>query len=183
MSVPAKANRNNQPDLDWSQVQETVLLLNLAVAHLKGSMSDGEESVSHLAESLTYVMGKLRTIESAAQDLEESPIRSTILGNWTEVNQKVQSIIIAFQFYDKMSQRLGHLSFSLGALAELVGDRDRLYCPYEWSGLQDLVKSKYTTESDKKMLEAIVSGATVEEALELAKTFEKNNTSDDIELF
>ncbi len=182
MSSKANTQSNAQPDLDWSQVKETVLLLNLAVAQLKNSMSEGDESVGSLAQSLTFVMGKMRVIESAAQDLDDCPIKQTILGNWTEVNAKVQSIIVAFQFYDKLTQRLGHLSYSLAGLGELVGDRDRLYSPYEWHGLQDLIKSKYTLDSDKKMLDAIVNGSTVEEALELAKD-DANDKKDEIELF
>ena len=94
----------------------------------------------------------------------------------------MQTIIVAFQFYDKMSQRLGHLRYSLASLGQLIDDRDRLFNPYEWRGLQDLIKSRFTLEEDRRMMDAILNGASVEEALALAKTKSEGN-EDEIELF
>ena len=46
-----KSSASN-PDLDWSQVRETVSLLRLAAAQVDFSMRDGEKSVNALTDSL-----------------------------------------------------------------------------------------------------------------------------------
>ena len=41
--------------LDWSHIRETVRFLNLAVAHIEDSMSEGDESVEALTDSFTTI--------------------------------------------------------------------------------------------------------------------------------
>ena len=87
-----------------------------------------------------------------------------------------------FQFYDQLSQRLLHVCRSLGELADLIGDSSRLYQPNEWNNLQESIKSKYVIARDKAMFDAILNGATVEEALQISKE-QDGDDDDNIELF
>jgi hypothetical protein len=173
----------DKPDLDWSQIRETVLLLHAATAQIQSSMTEGEESVMALTESFTSLVGKATTIGEAAKSLEESPEKETIMANYEDVIQQVQSAIVAFQFHDRMTQRLEHVSHSLGSLAELIGESNRLYNPYEWRGLQQSIQSRYTNESDRALFEAILNGASVEDALKKSLEKTKALPEDDIELF
>lgn len=91
--------------------------------------------------------------------------------------------IIAFQFYDKLTQRLAHVSNSLRALSELVNDREQLYNPYAWRGMQEKIKSKYTIESERVMFDELLKGATIEEALERCKVMQTESAKEVIELF
>lgn len=172
------------PDLDWSQVKETVLMLNLAVAQLEKTMSEGHESVDTLTETFASLIGGIKAIGMAAENLPETPEKETIQANVVPATEKINAAIVAFQFYDKLSQRLAHVSNSLGALGKLIETPTRLYNPYEWHGLQAMIKSKYTIEHDRLMFDAILNGASVEEALALAEgTAEKEKPEGDIELF
>ncbi|WP_298039324.1 hypothetical protein [uncultured Desulfuromonas sp.] len=173
-----------KPDLDWSQVRETVLMLNLAVAQIEKAMKEGDESVDHLADTFTSLAGSIQAIDSAAENLQDTDEKRAILANVQPLAKQVNKAIIAFQFYDRLTQRLSHASNSLGALGTLVGDPVRLYSPYEWHGLQAMIQSKYTIDGDRKMFEAIHSGATVEDALALADLHpQKSAQEGDIELF
>ncbi len=172
------------PDLDWSQVRETVLMLNVAVAQIENSLVNGDESVNTLANSFTSMVANAQMIGMAAEKLPESLEKHTVVHNCTEVAEKMRAAIVAFQFYDKLTQRLTHLSNSLDVLGELVQKPEQLYSPYAWRGMQEKIKSKYTVESDKAMFEAILKGCSVQEALSIAQHHEKNSTSDeDVELF
>ncbi len=175
----------DKPDLDWSQVRETVMMLNLAIAQISGTLGDGEESVASLADSFTSMAGNVQTAHLAAEQLPDSTEKNTIINNCESVTNEMQQAIIAFQFYDKLSQRLMHVSKSLDVLGNLVSDPLKLYNPYEWKGLQEKIKSKYTVESERLMFEFILNGHSVEEALELAKQSktEANSDDDDVELF
>lgn len=175
-TLPSKADH---PDLDWSQVRETVMLLHLAVAQIDRSMHDGDDSVQTLTDSFTTMAGKAQVINSAAGQFPAGRERDTVLENCQAIELSMGQAIVAFQFYDKLSQRLAHISNSLEDLAELVSNPARLYNPYEWHGLQRKIRSKYTNESDRHMFDAILAGATIEEALAKADPKPDN----EIELF
>ncbi len=171
------------PDLDWSQIRETVLLLHAATAQIQSSMTEGDESVNMLTESFTTLVGKVSIIGEAAEKLAEGPEKHAILSNYQDVLEQVQSAIIAFQFYDRMTQRMEHVSHSLGSLAELIKEPNRLFNPYEWKGLQKSIQSRYTNESDRALFEAILNGTSVEKAILIASEKTKKLSEDDIELF
>lgn len=171
-----------EPDLDWSQIQETVMMLNLAVAQIDRAMNEGGDSISTLTHSFTSMAGSASIIAEACSELPNSTEKTAILKNSQAVSAQMQSAIMAFQFYDKLSQRLNHVCNSLASLSRLIGDPDRLFSPYEWRGLQQKIRSKYPTEADKLMFDALLNGATVEEALNMTTT-ESPAETEDIELF
>lgn len=173
----------NKPDLDWSQIKETVLMLNLAVSRIEKAMKDGDDSVTTLADLFTSIMGNVGIIGRAADKLPDSHEKETIKTHFSRVSKKMNEAIVAFQFYDLLTQRLSHISRSLAALAALVSDAGRLYNPYEWFGLQDMIKSKYTMDIDRAMFEAVINGATVEEALKLSQSSQNTTPEDNVELF
>ena len=177
-------SKTNQPDLDWSQVRETVLMLNLAVARIEKAMKDGDDSVTRLAQMFTSIMGNVKVIGKAAQKMEESNEKDTVVTHFEDASKKMNEAIMAFQFYDMLLQRLTHVSNSLGSLVELIDAPARLYNPYEWYGLQEMIKSKYTLGEDLAMFEAIVNGSTVSEALQMKKKkTEKDMEAGEVELF
>jgi len=167
--------------MDWSHIRETVKMLNLSVARLEHAMLDGEDSVETLTDSFTSLAASISTMGTAASDLEDGPIKETILRNWKSVSTKVTESIIAFQFYDRLSQRLVHISKSLSEMTALVENDTRIGDPYEWKGLQEMIKSKYTLDSDLAMFDAILAGKTVSEILKDARGSYKDDN--DIELF
>ncbi len=179
--IPSDADN---PDLDWSQIRETVLMLNLALTQIERSMTEGDESVNALSKLFTSLIGKMQVISMASESLPESREKSAIMDNCGNVAQRVNEVIVAFQFYDKLAQRLSHVCISLSALAELISEPHRLYAPYEWKGLQEMIKSKYYIDSDRRMFDALQNGATVREAMEVAEYHKrKEDESDNVELF
>jgi hypothetical protein len=177
MEDVSKKSTAAKPDLNWSQVKETVLMLNVAVSHIERTMRDGDESINTLVETFTSLVGKAQTIKKAAGNLPETDEKSTILGNCKDISSKVNGAIVALQFYDKLSQRLSHISHSLGSMAELINNPEQLFNPYEWHGLQEMIKSKYTNETDRAMFDAILNGSSVEDAIKMTEK-QKGTASD-----
>ncbi|MEW5942348.1 MAG: hypothetical protein AB1710_00675 [Pseudomonadota bacterium] len=174
----------SNPDLDWSQVRETILMLGLAIGQIEMAMRDSDESVSVLTDSFTSMVAAVRTISEAAQRLPAGEdTRETIENNCAFVSTQMHDAIMAFQFYDRLVQRLDHACRSIDALAELIADARRLYSPSEWVGIQQKIRSKYSMESERIMFDAILDGATVAEALALSRQKLADNKPDDIELF
>jgi len=76
MSTPSTAAR---PDLDWSQIRETILMLNLAIAQMEMAMRDSGDSVGVLSEAFTSIYGKLSGMDEAVRRLPDSPERTDVL--------------------------------------------------------------------------------------------------------
>ena len=60
-----------RPDLDWSQLKETVLMLNLSVAQLEQSMNEGNASVATLSSSFTALPTNLGDIKASVSNINE----------------------------------------------------------------------------------------------------------------
>jgi hypothetical protein len=174
------------PDLDWSQVAETVRMLNLAVAQIAMAMHEGEDSVEALTGSFTGMVENVdriaATMVAPGADVSEA-VQSAVLGRCAAVQSGVQQGIVAFQFYDRLSQRLDHVRFALAALADLVADKSRLFNPAEWDGLQQHIRGRYSMQEEQDMFEALLAGASVDEALERVRQRLHQGDINDIELF
>lgn len=189
MSSSPTSSTANKPDLDWSQVRETINMLTLAVSQVECTMTDGEKSITELTQSFTYIANQLQNIadtksnESAEQQLDQ------IKENAADIHQKVVTATIAFQFYDRLTQRLDHVKRDLSWLSNLVSNPNQLYNPEAWKKLQSDIMSNYTMEEERLMFEHIMNGASVESALEIYnhhfndKQGDDDQTSDEVELF
>jgi len=177
-----KASTAEQPDLDWSQVRETIRMMNLAVAQIEMSMKEGEDSVGALTAAFTHMMDKVSLIEQQITQQQQSDSSADpILQQCDAISDDMQHAIIAFQFYDKLTQRLTHVSETLGSLADLVGDSSRLYNPQQWVELQAKIKSKYSMPVEHAMFDMVMQGKTIEEILATKPSSQTNQN--DIELF
>jgi septation ring formation regulator EzrA len=177
------------PDLDWSQVRETVLMLKLAAAQVDYSLNEGGNSINTLTDSFTAMAGSLGAIELAAKELKEkykveNDAQSFIQAQCGSVSVAMQHAIMAFQFYDKLSQRLDHVVESMSQLADLVGSPERIYSPTEWRGLQDNIRSRYTMSQERELFDAIMNGENPESVFERMHELASADEDDgDIELF
>jgi hypothetical protein len=169
-----------KPDLNWSQVVETVRMLNLAVAQIEMSMKEGEDSVDTLTGVFTNTANRVKQIEEIVAQSEHAG-SAEIMSHCNEITQQMQYAILAFQFYDKLTQRLSHVSDSLNNLGGLVSDNGRLFNPNEWVELQQYIREKYTMPAEHDMFEKVMQGMSVQEIIE--QTPAHKHDDDDIELF
>lgn len=186
-SIVHAPSNSRAPDLDWSQIRETVRMLHLAVAQIEMAMREGDDSINTLSSSFTTMIEKVNAISAASAMIDgQGEARTMIQENCATVTSGMYTSIVAFQFYDKLSQRLQHVAESLSALSGLVSDNQRLFNPGEWMGLQDHILSKYSMQEEVNMFNALLSGASIEEALQLyqvKQSDESGEHSNDIELF
>jgi hypothetical protein len=175
------SNAHN-PDLNWSQVRETVRMMNLAVAQIEMSMTEGDDSVDTLTNAFTTMAGRVQVIESLVKEKGGGEDQQ-VVEQCEAISAEMQHAIMAFQFYDKLTQRLSHVSHSLESLVDLVGDNSRLFNPVEWSLLQEKIKSRYTMPAEHNMFELMMSGMSIKDVLKQMKENEDKDKEDDIELF
>ena len=184
MSITSSST-STQPDLDWSQLKQTVLMLNLAVSQIDQSMHDGNQSVDTLASSFTELASTMASLNSDLEEMQDGELKQRMSLSSAKASNNVNAAIIAFQFYDKLSQRLNHVSNDLAALTDLISNAETLYSPPAWKVLQDKIREKYTMEEERAMFDQVLSGMSIEQALEEYKAAitAADNSDDDIELF
>lgn len=192
-TIPPDAPRGSlahAPDLDWSQVRETVLMVELAAGQVEAAMKDSNTSVEVLTDTFTSMARTLQAIDAALETLPDSVGNGLVKGEIRDgakaISDKVHQSIIAFQFYDKLVQRLAHVCHSLGDLSALVGDQGKLYNPQSWVELQGRIRSKYTMVEECAMFDAVIAGQSVQDALHqymASRMKEVQDSGGEIELF
>ena len=180
-----QASTADHPDLSWSQVHETVVMLELAAKQIESAMKDGSASVETLGNSFTELAESMRKICQGFENLPENGAGlQAAKDDLSAISQYASNLIakavVAFQFYDKLAQRLTHVSTSLGDLSALVSDKSRLFLPDEWVKLQEKIRAHYSTPEEMVMFDAVIHGMRVEEALE---KYHPATSTDNIELF
>ena len=165
---------------NWSHMSETITILNVAVARIEHAMVEGDDSFTSLSQSFVEMITSSEQITLEAKKLEDSPTKKNIEENCLNISQRVSSSIVAFQFYDKLSQRMALVSKTLNSLTDVLKDPSKTHEQEEWLNLQNTIRSKYTLDSDQKMFDDVLNGMPVEEALKIAV---EQTTEDDIEFF
>ncbi len=187
---------NDLHSLGWKELQDTILTLNLAVAQIEMSMKDGDHSVSTLIDSFTTLSGCVQVIDSASSEIPDRPtvetdcrtIRETVQTNVDLVAEKIAAAIVAFQFYDKLTQRLSHVSSSLSELTKIVSDQEQIASHEDWHTLREQLRKTYSMVDEASMFEAIMRGEDIESAIRIASSNkerpadEKDNTGE-VDLF
>ncbi|MGR6873773.1 hypothetical protein ACU6U9_15995 [Pseudomonas sp. HK3] len=192
-SISKHGSSVDKPDLDWSQIKETITMLALAVAQVESSMKDGEQSVGTLSASFTDMaeyVSQIRTLTDKVTPESLDRYKAVISETTNNLEHNVHNAVMAFQFYDRISQRLDHVCNSLDKLGSLISQKDSLYNPESWKNLQNEIKGSYTMEAERIMFEHILLGHSIEEALEIYRHhFDASDkgtdqqSGDEVELF
>lgn len=167
-------------DKNWNQVKETVLLINVAVARIEHAMLEGNDSFTDLSESFVEIVNAANQLSGENIDLANVDVKQNIKDNCQEITKRVESSIIAFQFYDRLSQRMALVSKTLNSLTEILADPEKPHIQEEWIKLQNMIRSKYTLDADQQIFDDVLNGMPIEQALQAAA---EKTTDNDIEFF
>lgn len=185
-------NEASQSSEELKHIRETINMLYLAVCQIEATMSDANGSVDTLTRSFTTLAEHTHDMSNKVQSVDEATelatIKSDISSTANEIQSNISQSIQAFQFYDRVCQRVDHVARSLEKVTHLLNDQNSLNNDDAWKTLQNTIKSSYTMEAERIMFEFIMRGGSVAEALEIYRHhFEKNQDSEDdddeIELF
>jgi hypothetical protein len=170
----------NKDGDSWCHLQETMTMLQLTSAQIRSSMLDGENSISELTDTLQSIAALADKVD-ALLDSDPEAARVLIATMKSNVNEGV----VACQFHDRVTQRLDHVTTSLGKIASIVTTPEQLEDFEQWRALQESMSNSYTMESERLMFEQIMMGRSVDEALELYRHHFSTNQddSDEVELF
>ena len=174
---------NDRKSDNWCFRSETARLLALNVAQIHTGLSEGDSSINTLSNSfqqLANFCDQIQQIENTSPEKQLENVKQIA----SSMSGQVNNAIVAFQFYDRLCQRLDHVQGNLHMLSDLITDERHIENVGGWQALRDKIKTSYTMETEHEMHEAVMKGATIEEALEIFKqALNEKSDEDDIELF
>lgn len=185
--VAHQALTGSSEDEKWTHVRETIRMLFLAIAQIEIALSESDSSVDDLTEAFTSMVERENeiagSIDQISTDATDQKLCQSIKENAAAVAARMQSAIVAFQFYDKLTQRLVHVGSSMEEMSSLLDDESRIEEVEEWRKLQASIKSKYSMREEHELFNAVISGADVRDAVRQYNAAHQDDSVDDIELF
>lgn len=177
-------NKPQSQDEKWCHRAETTNLLALSIAQIHMSLTEGDNSIDTLTESFQKLANFCIKVESLAKEDKAEQGNQEIIRLAESMSSQVNEAIVAFQFYDRLCQRLEHVTTSLNGLADLLKDDAHLTLPGGWLDLREQIRQQYTMQAEHQMFELIMQGHTPEEALiQHKQKLLESADNNDIELF
>ncbi len=175
-------------DLSYKEFQQQIAeLTRLAAAQIQVSMADADQSVNQLTDSFTEIVNQDRALRDLVQSLPEdpeiAPIKHAIASQSNAIGSNVRNSIIAFQFFDRLCQRLDH---SIQCLRELstIEETNFLQHMGEIERLKTVIYQSYTMEDERLLYDQILADNDFDQAVKTyLETKNSQSDDDDIELF
>jgi len=135
-------------------------LTRLAAAQIRVAVTESGESVDDLSIAFTDIVSHDKLIREKIQLLPDEPaiteIKAQISALSDEIRINVQHAIIAFQFYDRLCQRLDHTSESLRNLSE-IEDNTLKSSVDEVHLLREQVYNHFTMKEERQLFDAVLA--------------------------
>jgi TolA-binding protein len=165
----------------------------LAVCQIEATVADSNSSVDTLTHSFTTLANHTSDVSAQIQHLtrpeELENFKADISRTAAQMKSNINASVSAFQFYDRVCQRLDHVARSLEKVSTVIEEGHVRADPQAWRKIQLDIKNSYTMEAEHAMFESIMSGTSVKEALSVYRRYlaqhpKKSGAPDDeVELF
>ncbi len=168
-----------------SQIRETVTMFNVSVALIEHSMLGGDQNMREMIDQLTQRSRMIREIRQHTERLREessAPDSDHSLEEYDRLDETINSAIMAFQDFDRVSQQLVQVENCLNATAELINDPERIHDLEEWKKMHQRMNNTFAMEDAQIVYQEMLGGASKQEALQKAQKA-KEQSGDQFEAF
>ena len=154
----------------WTPEQQIARMLELCEAQMESALSESDMAMEALIKSFAGLIEAGQALGTLSEKTEEqTPVDAgtqDLAQQLDALRKQTAAAVVAFQFYDKLTQRLGHVRYSLSALAMFVCDRAKSSERDQWRRLFSTLRRLYRTEEERQLFKLMVDGATAEQARE-----------------
>lgn len=159
----------------WHYTEDTLKMLSVSVAQIQSTLNDGGESVDELTSSFVDLAETFHNLMTHKTDIDHTDL--------VGIRHQIEHAIVAFQFYDRISQRLDHVSNSLMQMSDIIADPAQRQDPEVWQTFQQHNQAKLTMESERQLFADILNGVPIDEAIANTRNKRDADSDDSIELF
>jgi hypothetical protein len=150
----------------WTPEQQIARLLSLCEAQMESALSESDVAVEALVKSFAGLIEAGQALGSLSETPPPEAGAADLARQLDTLRKQTAAAVVAFQFYDKLTQRLGHVRYSLSALAMFVCDRAKSGEREQWKRMFSTLRRLYRTEEERELFKLMVEGASAEEARE-----------------
>jgi septation ring formation regulator EzrA len=173
----------NEDNIHQQDTDEVSRSLKLVLAQISMSMKESDESMNRLIDAISAMTGSLQRIGAKLDNCAEtSDTIDHIKNELSTANQGIQEAVMAFQFYDRLTQRITHVEENLEAISELVSRPEQQH-PGLWKNLESKLSSVYSFEQEQKLYQALLQGISKAEAMEQPLISKPAPSPGEVELF
>lgn len=147
----------------WTPEQQIARMLELCEAQMESALSESDVAVDALIKSFKGLIEAGQALGAQSDDNNDT---ADLARQLDALRKQTAAAVVAFQFYDKLNQRLGHVRYSLSALAMFVCDRAKAHERDQWRRLFSTLRRLYRTDEERQLFKLMVEGASAEEARE-----------------
>ena len=166
-------------------------LTRLAAAQIRVAVTESGDNVDALTHSFREIVNQDKlirdNIDQLPNDSATKKIKDDIALLSTELRANINNAVVAFQFYDRLCQRLDHTSECLRSLSE-IEDHKLQASADEVIKLRDNVYNHFTMIEERQLFDAVLSNNDFEHAIEeysiaRLKSLDSGDEDNEVELF
>jgi hypothetical protein len=150
----------------WTPEQQIARMLELCEAQMESALSESDVAMEALVKSFAGLIEAGQALGSLGEKTLPEAGPADLASQLDALRKQTAAAVVAFQFYDKLTQRLGHVRYSLSALAMFVCDRSKSIERDQWKRLFTTLRRLYRTDEELQIFKLMVDGASAEEARE-----------------
>lgn len=152
--------------ITWTPEQQIARMLELCEAQMESALSESDVAMEALVKSFAGLIEAGQALGSLGEKTPAEAGTADLASQLDALRKQTAAAVVAFQFYDKLTQRLGHVRYSLSALAMFVCDRSKSVERDQWKRLFTTLRRLYRTDEELQIFKLMVDGASAEEARE-----------------
>ena len=127
---------------------------------MEAATRDSDAAVDNLAQAFTDLFNTVRKLSALSEEAPNvhenfAPKLEEVQERCAALSKQISSAVVAFQFYDKLSQRLGHVRYSLSTLALFICDPPNSQKPEHWEKLLSTLGRLYRTAEERAVFDAV----------------------------
>jgi len=146
----------------WTVEHQIAKMLGLCETQMDSAMHESDQAVDTLVQAFTNLVDTTRQVGALAAALSNQTPASDeakqLQDQLGAISKQMASAVVAFQFYDKLTQRMGHVRYSLSALALFVCNRTQMQQPEQWQRLLSQLRRLYRTEAEREVFQMVMDG-------------------------
>lgn len=154
---------------------------------MEAATHDSDLAVDTLVQAFTELVNTVRSLGTLSQQAVDEGAAAPRLEQVQErcdvLSKQVASAVVAFQFYDKLSQRLGHVRYSLSTLALFICDPPNSQKPEHWDKLLTTLGRLYRTAEERAVFDALAGTLSLTAAESQRNLKRASSVGGSVELF
>ncbi|HEY6643497.1 hypothetical protein [Povalibacter sp.] len=146
---------------DWTPEGQLGLMLGLCEAQMDSAIQESDQSIDTLVRAFTELVETARAVGSLTSNLPaevKAQLDPSTQNQLAAFSNQMAAAVVAFQFYDKLSQRLGHVRYSLSTLAQFACSRSQMQQPEQWTRLHSTLRRLYRTQEEREVFQVMMEG-------------------------